>query len=48
MCDVNLGKKRLVSNVVFMGQGEPLFNYREVSKAIGLLSDNEGMYFMRW
>ena len=24
-------------------QGEPLFNYREVSKAIGILSDPEGM-----
>lgn len=30
-------------NIVFMGMGEPLLNYEEVSKAIRILTDPEGM-----
>lgn len=30
-------------NIVFMGMGEPLYNYRNVMKAFGLLTDPDGM-----
>src|SRR2546422_4126284 len=33
---------RKPSNVVFMGMGEPLANYRHVSRAISLLLDQDG------
>lgn len=33
------------ANVVFMGMGEPFLNYAQVMKAVGLLSDPEGMGF---
>ncbi|KAJ3261682.1 hypothetical protein HK103_004633 [Boothiomyces macroporosus] len=32
-------KKRQVSNMVFMGQGEPLYNFKNVSKAIMFMND---------
>ena len=32
-----------LSNVVFMGMGEPLLNYKNVLKAIDLLTSNDGM-----
>ncbi|KAJ3276965.1 hypothetical protein HDV01_000017 [Terramyces sp. JEL0728] len=32
-------KKRMVSNMVFMGQGEPLYNFKNVSNAIRFLND---------
>jgi 23S rRNA (adenine2503-C2)-methyltransferase len=35
-------QRRSVSNLVFMGEGEPLYNYRQVKKAIQLLTDPEG------
>ncbi|EGG15021.1 putative ribosomal RNA large subunit methyltransferase N [Cavenderia fasciculata] len=35
--------KRLLTNVVLMGQGEPLYNYRNVSKALKILTDGEGI-----
>nr|MBA3709631.1 23S rRNA (adenine(2503)-C(2))-methyltransferase RlmN [Planctomycetota bacterium] len=35
--------RRPVTNVVFMGSGEPLFNYDEVLKAIRVLADPQGM-----
>ncbi|KAI7870248.1 ribosomal RNA large subunit methyltransferase N [Spinellus fusiger] len=35
--------KRTVSNIVFMGQGEPLYNWRHVSKAIQVLTDPQGL-----
>jgi len=35
--------KRRVSNLVFMGQGEPLYNYRNVSKAIKIMTDMDGL-----
>ncbi|MDB5569096.1 MAG: rRNA ((2503)-C(2))-methyltransferase [Hyphomicrobiales bacterium] len=34
---------RAVSNVVFMGMGEPLYNFENVRDAIGVLSDGEGL-----
>jgi 23S rRNA (adenine2503-C2)-methyltransferase len=37
----NFGKK--LSNIVFMGMGEPLLNYNEVMKAIARITDPEGM-----
>ncbi len=32
-----------LTNIVVMGMGEPLFNYRNVAKALKILMDNEGM-----
>jgi 23S rRNA (adenine2503-C2)-methyltransferase len=37
----SFGKK--LSNIVFMGMGEPLLNYNEVMKAIAKITDPEGM-----
>jgi len=34
---------RAVSNIVFMGQGEPLYNFEGVREAIGVLTDGEGL-----
>lgn len=34
---------RLLSNIVMMGMGEPLFNYEEVAKALKIIMDNEGI-----
>ena len=34
---------RLVSNIVFMGMGEPLYAYDNVRDAIGVLTDPDGM-----
>jgi 23S rRNA (adenine2503-C2)-methyltransferase len=34
---------RLVSNIVMMGMGEPLYNYDEVAKAITIMMDGEGL-----
>jgi 23S rRNA (adenine2503-C2)-methyltransferase len=34
---------RAVSNIVFMGMGEPLYNFDHVREAIGVLSDGEGL-----
>ncbi|CAG8558752.1 4984_t:CDS:2 [Paraglomus occultum] len=36
-------KTRGVSNIVFMGQGEPLYNYKNVSKAVKILTDPQGI-----
>lgn len=30
-------------NIVFMGQGEPLYNYRQVKKSVQLLTDSNGI-----
>ncbi|RUO96408.1 radical SAM enzyme, Cfr family [Jimgerdemannia flammicorona] len=37
------GKKREVSNFVFMGQGEPLYNFKNVATAIRILTDPDGL-----
>ena len=34
---------RLVSNIVMMGMGEPLYNFDEVAKALRIVMDNEGI-----
>jgi 23S rRNA (adenine2503-C2)-methyltransferase len=38
---------RALSNIVFMGMGEPLYNLDEVAKAIEVISDNEGIALSR-
>ncbi|MCA3601472.1 MAG: 23S rRNA (adenine(2503)-C(2))-methyltransferase RlmN [Methylobacterium sp.] len=38
---------RLVSNIVFMGMGEPLYNEENVRNAIGVLTDPEGLQLSR-
>ncbi len=34
---------RAVSNIVFMGMGEPLYNFEAVREAIGVLTDGDGL-----
>ena len=34
---------RLISNIVMMGMGEPLYNYDNVAKALGIVMDGEGI-----
>jgi len=36
---------KLIRNIVFMGQGEPLYNYRNLVKAIDILHDPRGLNF---
>lgn len=36
-------KRKSVSNMVFMGQGEPLYNWRNVSKAVNIFTDPQGL-----
>ena len=38
---------RAVSNIVFMGMGEPLYNLDNVREAIGVLSDGDGLSLSR-
>ena len=38
---------RAVSNIVFMGMGEPLYNFDHVRDAIGVLSDGDGLSLSR-
>ena len=38
---------RLVSNVVMMGMGEPLFNYANVAKALTIIMDSDGIAISR-
>ena len=37
------GEKRMLSNIVLMGMGEPLQNYENVVKAVKILTDGEGI-----
>jgi 23S rRNA (adenine2503-C2)-methyltransferase len=41
------GKPRLLSNIVMMGMGEPLYNYENVAKALKIIMDNEGIAISR-
>lgn len=34
---------RKLTNIVFMGMGEPFFNYENVAKAVAVMNDNEGL-----
>ncbi len=36
-------EQRLLSNIVMMGMGEPLFNYDNVAKAIKIIMDSDGI-----
>ena len=38
---------RAVSNIVFMGMGEPLYNFENVRDAIGVLTDGDGLSLSR-
>ena len=38
---------RLLSNIVLMGMGEPLYNYANVAKAMRVVMDNEGIALSR-
>ncbi len=40
-------ENRHISNLVFMGMGEPFYNYENVAKALRILLDPEGMAFSR-
>lgn len=37
--------RRNLTNIVFMGMGEPFFNYDNVKKAVEILNDDEGLAF---
>ncbi|GGG20009.1 dual-specificity RNA methyltransferase RlmN [Caldovatus sediminis] len=41
------GTPRLLSNVVVMGMGEPLYNYENVARALRILMDHEGIGLSR-
>jgi len=34
---------RFVSNIVFMGMGEPLYNFEQVRDAVGVIADGDGL-----
>ena len=36
-------EKRRITNVVMMGMGEPLYNFDNVKKAIGIMADGDGL-----
>jgi len=38
---------RAVSNIVFMGMGEPLYNFENVRDAIGVMTDGDGLSLSR-
>jgi 23S rRNA (adenine2503-C2)-methyltransferase len=40
-------KDRMLSNIVFMGMGEPLFNYENVAKALRIIMHGEGIAISR-
>ncbi|KAJ3149441.1 hypothetical protein HDU89_003805 [Geranomyces variabilis] len=42
------GKRRAVTNIVLMGQGEPLLNYRNVSAALAAVSRKSGLGMAPW
>ena len=37
------GTNRMLSNIVMMGMGEPLYNYENVAKALKIIMDGEGI-----
>jgi len=39
------GDQKIVSNIVFMGQGEPLINLKNLKKAIQILKDKSGLNY---
>ena len=45
--DIHENGKRLVSNLVLMGMGEPLYNFDGVRDAMGIVMDGEGISLSR-
>ncbi len=45
--DTNVGAKRLLSNIVLMGMGEPLYNFDAVRDAMKIAMDGEGISLSR-
>jgi 23S rRNA (adenine2503-C2)-methyltransferase len=43
MYDFPKREERVVSNIVYMGQGEPFYNYRNVKKSIQIITDSAGI-----
>ncbi len=43
LCDWPTNENRKISNIVFMGMGEPLYNYDSVKKSVQIFSDQEGI-----
>src|SRR6202008_3883807 len=41
------GESRLVTNIVMMGMGEPLYNFEAVRDALLIVADNEGIGISR-
>ncbi len=41
--EASAGSTPLLSNIVMMGMGEPLFNYEHVAKALTIIMDGEGI-----
>ncbi|XWO14194.1 Dual-specificity RNA methyltransferase RlmN [Candidatus Hepatincola sp. Pdp] len=42
-----VGENRQITNIVFMGMGEPLQNYKEVKKSIAIFNNPEGLAISR-
>ncbi len=42
-----LSNYQIITNIVFMGMGEPLLNYSEVKKAVMVLKNDKGLDFSR-
>ena len=42
-----IGPSKRITNIVFMGMGEPLANYRNVVRAISIMKDDLGLGFSR-
>ena len=40
-------RERIVSNIVMMGMGEPLYNYENVAQALAIVMDGEGISISR-
>lgn len=40
-------QSRKITSIVFMGMGEPLFNYDQVKKAVEILNDSNGINFSK-
>lgn len=40
-------EKRMLTNIVMMGMGEPLYNYQNVAKALKIAMDGDGLAFSR-
>ena len=40
-------QNRQITSIVFMGMGEPLFNYDNIKKAVEILNDNNGINFSK-